>query len=143
MNYSSRLTHFDIEKKFACDICDYKCTTPYRLKRHKNDHTGIRPFPCNICSYRYANKCIYLLFYILCYVYFSGKSKHALGRHLDTHNTELKFICHNCPYRTNTRELLLKHLRNKCVIKKRGRSVNQYYLRFLIACKTNINLLTL
>jgi uncharacterized Zn-finger protein len=37
-------------KKYTCDLCEYKTTSMYNLQRHKISHTGVKPFPCTICD---------------------------------------------------------------------------------------------
>ena len=44
------------EKPFACEICDYKCTTRDNLDVHVRTHTGEKQFACEHCDYKCSQK---------------------------------------------------------------------------------------
>merc|ERR1719362_2115847 len=44
-------------KPFKCNKCDYKTAQKAHLKKHVDSvHEGIKPYKCNICDYRTAEK---------------------------------------------------------------------------------------
>ena len=82
----------DSERRFACDQCDYRCTTNSYLRTHQRTHTGEKPFACDQCDYRCTQ---------------SG----ALRYHLMMHTGEKPFACDQCDYRSTQNSNLRAHLR--------------------------------
>ena len=39
-------------QEFPCHLCDKKFHMAYKLQKHLQIHTGIKPFRCNHCAYR-------------------------------------------------------------------------------------------
>ena len=42
-------TEENLEKPYICDLCDQTFRSQYLLDSHLMNHTGVRPFKCNIC----------------------------------------------------------------------------------------------
>ncbi|MPC66675.1 Zinc finger protein 407 [Portunus trituberculatus] len=39
------------EKPFACEKCKYRTSDHNSLRRHKMQHSGVRPYRCPYCDY--------------------------------------------------------------------------------------------
>ena len=42
---------------YLCSECGQQCRTPYRLKVHSRVHSGVKPYTCEICDHKFAQKC--------------------------------------------------------------------------------------
>ena len=86
------LTFNDTTNEYCCVICSYR--TPYKgnIKRHLQNHSGIKPFLCKFCPHRSANKS-------------------DLQKHLRTHTGEKPYICNFCQKAFTQGSSLNAHLR--------------------------------
>jgi transcription elongation factor Elf1 len=66
-------------------------TRNYSIMKHKRKHTGEKPFECNICGYR-------------------GAEKSTLDRHLTTHTGAKAFACKLCEYKAARKAHLVQVL---------------------------------
>ncbi|UYV65789.1 hypothetical protein LAZ67_3005464 [Cordylochernes scorpioides] len=80
------------EKPFKCEHCDYRAAEKHSLVRHLVIHTGEKPFKCEHCDYRTSRK-------------------NELNTHLKIHTGEKPFKCEHCAYRTFMKFNLIKHLK--------------------------------
>jgi C2H2-type zinc-finger domain/Zinc finger, C2H2 type len=80
--------------RFACDMCEYRATTPKNLRTHKMaKHDKIR-YPCKQCDYRAT---------VLC----------DLKKHMLTKHEGLRYPCNLCDYLGTTNHNLKKHKQSK------------------------------
>ena len=79
------------EKPFACQICDIKFAQKSTLVQHQATHTDVRNFKCSICPEgRFF------------------KTKKDLKQHVVFHY-EPKYSCNQCDYKTHTKYRLKSH----------------------------------
>ena len=79
------------EKPFPCQICDRKFAQKGQLVPHQATHKEIKPFKCSICPEgRFF------------------KTKVGLSHHMVYHY-EPKFSCSKCDYKTHTNSHLKGH----------------------------------
>ena len=43
-------------KRFACSVCEYRCSEKSKLIEHERVHSGEKPFACSQCEYRCFRK---------------------------------------------------------------------------------------
>ena len=56
LKHHMRMYH--VEKRFMCDICDYRATHQCKLDLHRLKHfPDLMPFKCDFCSYATTEKC--------------------------------------------------------------------------------------
>ena len=82
-------------KKFNCNICDYKFTRKFDLRKHiENVHEGMKPFKCNTCDYETSrNDC--------------------LKKHIESvHEGTKAFKCNICKYETAQKPSLGRHIKS-------------------------------
>ncbi|EJD73256.1 zinc finger protein, partial [Loa loa] len=53
--HSERSTHIG-KKRFKCETCPQRFTTPSDLRRHIRTHTGEKPFSCPECTRNFTEK---------------------------------------------------------------------------------------
>ena len=70
-------THRGESKRYECDVCDERFTSPSRLVEHKRKHTGEKPYECDVCNKRFAR---------------AG----TLAAHKRTHGGEKPYECDVC-----------------------------------------------
>ena len=82
------------EKPFACDQCEYTCTTSGALTTHQRTHSGDKPFNCDLCEYTCTT---------------SGN----LVIHQRTHSGDKPFKCNECEcdFACTQAGILLRHKR--------------------------------
>merc|ERR1712126_319074 len=86
--------HFGI--RFNCDLCDFTSTQKGLLKRHTDRvHLGIK-FPCKFCESEFSNQ--------------GSLRMHMISKHPDEYQI---FSCHLCNYRTESKDMLQRHLTGK------------------------------
>ncbi|KAF2895328.1 hypothetical protein ILUMI_10846 [Ignelater luminosus] len=79
-------------KKFLeCDVCNMKLSHPSNLRRHGAIHTKERPFKCDICNYRFS-------------------LKQYLKRHKLIHARQKPFKCEICNMKVSLKEELQQHM---------------------------------
>ena len=88
------------EKPFACQICDKKFAQKSSLVRHQATHSDVRNFKCSIGPEGR-----------------SFKTKRELKQHIVFHY-EPNFSCNDCNHKSYTKSDLIKH--KKTHIKKRS-----------------------
>ena len=80
-------------EKIKCDQCEFTTVFPNNMKMHKERvHLGIR-HPCKHCDFTSTSK--------------GGVKAHMLRKHPDLIQL---YSCHMCNYRTESKELLTRHL---------------------------------
>ncbi|XP_052745779.1 zinc finger protein 350 [Bicyclus anynana] len=79
-------------KPYSCEICNYKTADKGNFVRHTKTHTGEKPFCCEICNFKCAHK-------------------HNLLNHIKTHTGEKPFSCEICNYRCAQKDDLKRHAR--------------------------------
>ncbi|KAM3929440.1 uncharacterized protein RB166_007183 [Leptodactylus fuscus] len=78
--------------KFACDICNSKCSSKLALQRHMGVHAGEKPFHCSHCNYK-------------------TRLKASLTQHIRVHTGEKPFKCELCSYASIDSSSLRRHVR--------------------------------
>ncbi|XP_078510990.1 uncharacterized protein LOC144770385 isoform X2 [Lissotriton helveticus] len=76
--YKQLATMAEVRRCFQCEICSRSFSDPSNLRRHKNIHTGQRPYGCEICGSTF-------------------RQKSQLDRHRFVHTGERPFQCAFCP----------------------------------------------
>uniref|UniRef100_A0A8D8F0F3 Zinc finger protein 235 n=1 Tax=Culex pipiens TaxID=7175 RepID=A0A8D8F0F3_CULPI len=85
------LTHTK-KQDHVCDLCGSRFTTNHSLKKHViHVHEGQRPFPCSLCSLKFAHA-------------------NQLQRHMYTHTGEKPHKCELCPQAYAQTNDLVKHV---------------------------------
>uniref|UniRef100_A0A1Q3F382 C2h2-type zn-finger protein n=1 Tax=Culex tarsalis TaxID=7177 RepID=A0A1Q3F382_CULTA len=85
------LTHTK-KQDHVCDLCGSRFTTNHSLKKHvMHVHEGQRPFPCSLCSLKFAHA-------------------NQLQRHMYTHTGEKPHKCELCPQAYAQTNDLVKHV---------------------------------
>jgi hypothetical protein len=80
------------EKRYACERCEKRFSTPATLKSHLRTHSGERPHVCDLCGQGFGRKGI-------------------LGAHMRTHTGEKLYECAVCNKRYSRSSGLAKHKR--------------------------------
>ncbi len=116
-----------LEKKFICDICDYKTHRRILLQEHvdRMHQSQEKSISCQKCDYvthfsinlkqhdRSKHQNVPREVCPICGKYFKGKK--YLKTHIEqVHQDNGKFECEKCPYTTHNIRLLRHHLRKKC-----------------------------
>lgn len=85
------LTHTK-KQDHVCDLCGSRFTRHHSLKKHvQHVHEGVRPFPCSLCTLKFANG-------------------NQLVRHMHTHTGEKPYKCELCPQAYAQTNDLVKHV---------------------------------
>uniref|UniRef100_A0A8D8FC31 Zinc finger protein 62 n=1 Tax=Culex pipiens TaxID=7175 RepID=A0A8D8FC31_CULPI len=84
------VTHTKV-RDHVCDLCGSGFTKSDSLIKHKiRVHEKLRPFPCTLCTLKFANS-------------------HQLQRHMRTHTGEKPYKCHYCDRAYSQSNDLVKH----------------------------------
>lgn len=78
-------------KPFACNQCEYSCSTADNLKTHMMTHTGEKPFACAVCD-------------------FKSRRAQCIRKHMLTHTGIKPFPCDVCNQRFTTSSHLKRHM---------------------------------
>lgn len=62
------------EKPYECDICGYRGAEKSTLERHRATHTGAKPFECDQCGYKAARKAHLVQVQPICFSAFFSSS---------------------------------------------------------------------
>jgi len=82
-------------KKYHCDLCDFKASRLRLLKHHKvSRHEADKPYPCDRCDYQ-------------------ALSAHILKIHKTSKHDRVQYNCDRCDYTTNWQANLTTHKRKK------------------------------
>jgi len=86
----------NLERRFACDMCDYKAVRKPDLTRHRLRHQGHDTFKCDWCDATYLGR------------------KSLVEHEAESHPEHRKsFLCGECSYSTNTKADFELHVRLK------------------------------
>lgn len=99
----ARRSHVDPKKpkrnpanfKFHCDQCNYMTNNGGTMEHHKRAHTGEKPFVCDVCNKRFAQK---------------ANMKTHRNRHI--HRDKI-FRCDTCNKAFSSYDIYLAHLRTR------------------------------
>ncbi|VEL26616.1 unnamed protein product, partial [Protopolystoma xenopodis] len=99
----ARRSHVDPKKpkrnpanyKFHCDQCNYMTNNGGTMEHHKRAHTGEKPYVCDVCSKRFAQK---------------ANMKTHRNRHI--HKDKI-FRCDTCNKAFSSYDIYLAHLRTR------------------------------
>ncbi|TPP66051.1 Zinc finger and SCAN domain-containing protein 2 [Fasciola gigantica] len=99
----ARRSHVDPKKpkrnpanyKFHCDQCNYMTNNGGTMEHHKRAHTGEKPFVCDVCNKRFAQK---------------ANMKTHRNRHI--HRDKI-FRCETCNKAFSSYDIYLAHLRTR------------------------------
>lgn len=96
-------------KIVKCPICPYESQYSNNVRSHiKFKHVGERPFPCHLCSSRFALKT-------------------GLEMHMRIHTGERPYQCPKCCFKFQRKDHLLVHLKKKsgCTSKESSQSLKE------------------
>ena len=105
-----------------CPVCPYKANVNSRLKEHIRQHTGERPYVCNVCSKGFGRKThldTHMVIHSgekpfkcnLCS--YSATQKGNLKIHMQSHTGEKPYACMYCDYKAAQKLTLRLHMHNK------------------------------
>ena len=99
----------NFHKERCCHECDFRTTIHKEYIRHKNAHSKkiIRTYKCPHCSKTFA-------------------SIHNMKKHQVVHTGMREFQCNKCPYNTQKRNILLKHLELHHLIENNPELLNKF-----------------
>ena len=99
----------NFHKERSCQDCDFRTTIHKEYIRHKNAHSKkiIRTYKCPHCSKTFA-------------------SIHNMKKHQVVHTGMREFQCNKCPYNTQKRNILLKHLELHHLIENNPDLLNKF-----------------
>ena len=126
--YTAFLEHMAVkhsrEKKFQCELCDYKAALPVSLKKHiARMHAVTDPVKCDICHKLLKNQETLKIHVSLMHVKqksvqcdqcdYKAKSNGLLKRHVRIVHEKIKpHVCHICGKGFNTTTLMKNHMDN-------------------------------
>ncbi|XP_048003719.1 zinc finger protein 501-like isoform X2 [Leguminivora glycinivorella] len=99
-----KVIHTEREKNYCCDICGKRFPLNTALVRHKQGHTGDKPFTCDICQKKFLYK-------------------RSVKEHIYTHMGLKLYTCNKCGKQFVTlsgyqRHNLIHHVRKNTTIKR-------------------------
>ena len=92
---SHMMEHTDKRKRYLCPHCNKSCDRPSDLAKHIRVHTGDKPFQCQTCDKRFADRSLFL-------------------KHTRTHKTNVEsqvFVCGICDKKFQVETNLEKHMK--------------------------------
>ena len=92
---SHMMEHTDKRKRYLCPHCNKSCDRPSDLVKHIRVHTGDKPFQCQTCDKRFADRSLFL--------------KHT--RTHKTNNESQVFVCGICDKKFQVETNLEKHVK--------------------------------
>ena len=91
--HGNLMTYMNIHSsKYRCSECGKNCQNNRDLTRHRQTHSGEKPFECNVCSKQF-------------------KQSANLVKHSKIHSGEKPYKCHVCDKAFNDRGNLVSHMR--------------------------------
>ena len=117
-NYHMRYKHKPVERKYACDQCEYRTTTTTLLSKHKLHNHTEKSFICDQCSKAFALnsqldqhiKVVHQGIMIHCpECDFKSTTKQGLKKHYDMIHLKKKFPCSICSKEYSTQFNLNTH----------------------------------
>ncbi|KAL3184199.1 hypothetical protein MRX96_032315 [Rhipicephalus microplus] len=105
------------DKMYKCHVCSLEFQQWVELRAHRQIHNAEKPYKCNSCPYRAAEKsdlmthvCTGEKPFMCKHCLYRFKKRCQLESHMRTHTGEKPFKCEHCSYKCARKSMLDSHM---------------------------------